>query len=92
MKNLIRIALTLLLAALVIWAQSTNGINIKSLTCPSNLTIGKTGTCTVTLNKNAPKGGYAVTLTANPQILLFTPITVTVPEGKTSTSFQVASK
>ncbi len=92
-----RIVCLSILAALVVWAQSTNSLpKIQSLTCPSNMTqtSGTKATCTVTLSKQAPKGGFVAAVTFDPPlpILLTATPQVIVPEGKVSTSFQVTVK
>jgi len=61
---------------------------IQSVTCPANLVIGATATCTVTLSKAAPKGGTVIVTNSTPAVLVTTS-PVTVPEGKTSVSFQI---
>ncbi len=84
-----RIACLSILAALAVWAQSKNaGPKISSVVCPPNLVIGATATCTVTLNKAAGKGGVVIVTNSKPNVLVTTS-PVTVPEGKTSVSFQI---
>ncbi len=92
-----RIICLLILAALAMWAQNQNSLpKIQSLTCPANMVqvSGTKATCTVTLSKQAPKGGFVVAVTFDPPLpVLLTAIPqVTVPEGKTFTSFQVTVK
>ena len=72
-----------------VWAQSKNaGPKIQSVVCPPQLAMGVTATCTVTLNKAAPKGGVVIVTNSTPAVLVTTS-PVTVPEGKTSVSFQI---
>ncbi len=87
-RRIQRIACLSILAALAVWAQSKNaGPKIASVACPPNLVIGATATCTVTLNKAAGKGGVVVVTSSKPSVIVNT--SATVPEGKTSVSFQI---
>ncbi len=84
-----RIACLSILAALAVWAQSKNaGPKIQSVACPAQIAPGGTLTCTVTLNKAAGKGGVVIVTNSKPNVLVTTS-PVTVPEGKTSVSFQI---
>jgi len=65
---------------------------IKNLTCTSPLIIayppfpGQTGVCTLTLTKAAPAGGMSFNITAPGATVS---AIVTVPQGATSTQFQI---
>ncbi len=92
LRRIHRIVCLSILAALAAWAQNQNaGPKIQSVTCPATLTAGGMVTCTITLNKAAAKGGMVIVTNANnPAVTTATP--VTIPEGKTSTSFQVRAQ
>ena len=63
--------------------------NIQSLTLsPSTVKGGHTATGTITLNAVAPVGGISVTMTTTTP-LTGAPMTVLIPAGKSSASFQI---
>jgi hypothetical protein len=88
-RRIHRIACLSILVALAVWAQSKQaGPKIQAVVCPPQLVVGAMATCTVTLNKAAPKGGVVIVTNSKPSVLVTTS-PVTVPEGKTSVSFQI---
>jgi hypothetical protein len=75
------------------WFWFARPILIKSLLLPPNGVTagGPAGAASVTLDGFAPPGGATITLTANPNVVIFQPGTLVIPEGQTIGQFTVAA-
>ncbi len=61
---------------------------VTGLSCtPGTVSGGQTSTCTITLNRTAPAGGFAVGLTSGSPSLVSVPASATVTAGSASTTF-----
>lgn len=72
---------------LTVNAASLSSINLS----PSSVVGGNNATGTLTLNGAAPAGGSAVTLQSNNTTAAHVPASVTIPGGKTSTTFTITT-
>jgi len=86
-KSLVRLILgACLLIGAIAQAQNVAKISVS----PSTVHGGSKATGTVTLSKNAPHGGVAVTLGSS-QASVTVPATVTVPSGASSATFSITT-
>ena len=59
---------------------------------PSSVVGGDNTTGTITIDQNAPAGGITVSLSSSNSDWATVPATITIPEGKASTTFTIATK
>jgi hypothetical protein len=72
--------------------STTTATSVSKVTVnPSSVAAGSSPTATVTLNAPAPAGGAQVKLTSSNASAASVPASVTVPAGKTSVDFAVAT-
>lgn len=67
----------------------TDGVSFDLSLTPNSIKGGSTSTGQITLPVPAPSGGVLVSLTSNDTTVTTVPTTVTVPEGATTTTFNI---